>query len=98
MDVLIIGANPFENRTLFEKAEAALKVKGHNVINPLRFQTPGLRNSYQLMNYTSRISIVQAVCFLPNYFELPYADLLQGLSKGMELKCVSVAIEQQEAV
>lgn len=95
MDVLIIGANPTENRSLFENAESLLKKQGHNAINPLLFQTSGLRESFQLMNYTARISMVQAVYFLPNYFELPYAGLLQGLAKGMELKDLSHSINNE---
>ncbi|MDA3912259.1 MAG: DUF4406 domain-containing protein [Bacteroidales bacterium] len=96
--VLIVGSNPIENRDIFLVAETKLREFGYEVINPLKFQTPGLRASYQLRNYITQFALVQAVCFLPNWHELQFAATLQGLQKGMELQAISLKELHNEAV
>jgi hypothetical protein len=90
MNVLIIGnIKPF-NQIFFNEAESVLRNEGNFVINPVKAFTMSMKeDSYFLSRYLECIANVDAVYFLPDYYLLNYASLLQIVVKALKLNILN---------
>lgn len=98
-NILLIGNLTPANKPLFADAEAYFKSRGHSVSNPARVYTLAMNDRiYFTRRYIESLTAVTAVCFLPDYRSLPFADVLVTVANSLALPVISIPVLENETI